>query len=154
LRALEHSKGVSPAGDIQICVIYLGDLNEQAVVLAALVQLTRAVQKARSETHSTGHMQVFRHQGAHPLQQCPVLIVPVDVRHDRDIVPRLRLPEKLPDICCRVGHIGNLAIDRDLTLCEYRLGIVKSASFLIARQRLPRPVLGLLHIGLVKGVDT
>ena len=142
------------AGDRQVARIVTRDLNEQAVVRAALVELTRGVQEPGSVAERGRQPQMVPKARANGLKERSVLACPVEVRHEGHVVSRPRLAEEPTEITLnRLRRMPALPVELNPVQLEQRSVIRKPALGAELRQQPVGVVLALLHVRLVESVD-
>ncbi len=98
LRVLQRAETVWLAGDGYILRVLRRDLDEQAGVGPALVQLPGRMQETRPEAQRRRDVQAVAQREASPLKLTLNRFVVGQIGHDRHVVARLHLLEERGDI--------------------------------------------------------
>src|SRR5579885_3596567 len=153
LGRFQDAEGVRLAGDSHIVPILAGELDEDAVVCAAFVQLARGMQEARAVADGGGHLIEVAQADAQGFQRAFRLRVLLHVGHDGDIVAGLDLAQEGMQVIGQAARAVFGAVDGDVPLLDDRRRLRQLALLFVLRQNVVRVLLALLDVGFVEGID-
>ena len=152
LGALEDREGERLSGDRHVGPVVGRDLDVDAGVGTALVQLARAVQEAGSEPERGREMAPVADRDPKSLEGALVVIVRRDICHQCDVVAGARGVQMRGERA-RGTASTNVAVDPQRAVADRRVLIRQRAALLVLLQDGVGVVLRLLDVGFVERVD-
>src|SRR6266478_9002587 len=159
LRCLDDSEGIFLVGDRKINGVVTGDLEEDTTVGAALVGLSRRVQKARPKSENGRYLLLVPHAVANGLQSSFILGVHGDVAEQSEIIPCACPTEmSFQDLDQRLSLLQGLSVFRvriELHTVAFEEGLFGrqlARRFVFAREFAGYDLAG-FDVWLVEGVD-